>query len=48
LAKGIDRGTALQKAKLDLIEQFGDDSVPFFWAGFTMIGDGSKQIKFSE
>ena len=48
LAKGIDRGTALQKAKLDLIEQFGDDSVPFFWAGFTMVGDGSKQINFSE
>ena len=48
LAKGIDRGAALQQAKLDLIEQFGDDSVPFFWAGFTMIGDGSKQINFSE
>jgi CHAT domain-containing protein len=48
LGKGIDRGTALQKAKLDLIEQFGDDSVPFFWAGFTMIGEGSKQINFSE
>jgi len=48
LAKGIDRGTALQKAKLDLIEQFGDDAVPFFWAGFTMVGDGSKHINFSE
>ena len=48
LAKGRDRGTALQEAKLALIEQFGDDAVPFFWAGFTMVGDGSQQIRFSE
>jgi CHAT domain-containing protein len=48
LAKGMDRGVALQKAKLDLIEQFGDDAVPFYWAGFTLVGDGSRQIKFSE
>ena len=48
LAKGTDRGVALQKAKLGLIEQFGDQAVPFFWAGFTMVGDGSRQIRFSE
>ena len=48
LSKGIDRGAALQKAKLDLIEQFGDDAAPFFWAGFTMVGDGSGHINFSE
>ena len=42
LAKGTDRGTALE-GRLDLIEQFGDDSLPFFWAGFTLVGDGSKQ-----
>jgi CHAT domain-containing protein len=48
LAKGLDRGTALQQAKVELIEQFGDQAVPFFWAGFTMVGDGSKQIRFSK
>ena len=48
LAKGLDRGSALQKAKLELVEQFGDQAVPFFWAGFTMVGDASKPISFSE
>jgi CHAT domain-containing protein len=48
LAKGVDRAVALQKAKLELIEQFGDDAVPYYWAGFTLVGDGSRQIKFSE
>jgi CHAT domain-containing protein len=48
LAKGMDRGAALQQAKVELIEQFSDQAVPFFWAGFTMVGDGSKQIRFSK
>jgi CHAT domain-containing protein len=48
LARGMDRGSALQKAKLGLVGQFGDQAVPFFWAGFTMIGDGSRGISFSE
>jgi CHAT domain-containing protein len=48
LAKGADRGAALQKAKLELIEQFGNQALPFFWAGFTMVGDGSRPIRFSE
>jgi CHAT domain-containing protein len=48
LAKGVDRGVALQKAKLELIEQFGDQALPFFWAGFTMVGEGSKQVRFSD
>jgi CHAT domain-containing protein len=48
LAKGVDRAVALQKAKLELIQQFGDDAVPYYWAGFTLVGDGSRQIKFSE
>ena len=48
LAKGLDNGIALQEAKLKLLEQFGDQAVPFYWAGFTLAGDGSRQIKFSE
>lgn len=48
LAKGLDNGVALQEAKLKLLEQFGDQAVPFYWAGFTLAGDGSRQIKFSE
>ena len=48
LAKGLDRGVALQRAKLEMIEQSGDQAVPFYWAGFTLIGEGSRRIKFSE
>lgn len=48
LAEGVDRGVALQKAKLELIEQFGDQALPFFWAGFTMVGEGSKQVGFGD
>jgi CHAT domain-containing protein len=48
LGKGLDRGTALQRAKLDLIGQYGDDALPFLWAGFTMAGEGSRPIRFSD
>jgi CHAT domain-containing protein len=48
LAKGLDRGVALQRAKLELIEQVGDQAVPFYWAGFTLVGEGARPIKFSE
>lgn len=48
LVSGMDRSAALQRAKLSLIEQFGDDAVPFLWAAFTMSGEGSRPIKFTE
>ncbi len=48
LAKGTDRGLALRRAKLSLVEQFGPDAVPFLWAGFTMTGEGLGAISFSE
>jgi CHAT domain-containing protein len=48
LAKGLDRGSALQRAKLELVEQFGEQAVPFLWAGFTMVGDASRPISLSE
>ena len=47
LADGEDKGTALRHAKLDLIREFGDQAVPFYWAGFVMVGDGSKSIPIS-
>jgi CHAT domain-containing protein len=46
--RGVDRGAALQRAKLEMIEQSGDQAVPFYWAGFTLIGEGSRPIKLSE
>jgi CHAT domain-containing protein len=39
LAKGEDKGNALRLAKLDLIRQYKQDALPYFWAGFTLHGD---------
>ncbi|MHB8656304.1 MAG: CHAT domain-containing protein, partial [Terriglobia bacterium] len=47
LADGEDKGTALRNAKVDLIKEFGDQALPFYWAGFVMVGDGSKSISVS-
>jgi CHAT domain-containing protein len=40
LAEGEDKSTALREAKLDYLKRWGDIS-PSFWAGFTLVGDGS-------
>ena len=44
LAKGEDTGSALRQAKLDLLKQFGKDAAPSYWAGFTLVGDGSRAV----
>jgi CHAT domain-containing protein len=44
LAQGDDPSVALQRAKLDAIEQFGSNAVPFYWAGFQIFGDGSGSV----
>jgi CHAT domain-containing protein len=44
LANGADKGTALRQAKLDLLKEFGDQALPVYWAGFTLVGDGSTPI----
>jgi CHAT domain-containing protein len=47
IAGGEDKGSALRHAELDLIKEFGDQAVPFYWAGFVMVGDGSRSIPIS-
>jgi len=47
LAAGEDRASALRTAKLEMIERFGDQAVPFYWAGFIMVGDGSRPIQWT-
>ena len=47
LAAGSDKGSALRQAKLDLLQQFGDQALPIYWAGFTLVGESSMSI-FSE
>jgi len=44
LVDGVDKGTALRQAKLDLLSQFGSQALPVYWAGFTLVGDGSRAI----
>ena len=44
LAEGSDKGSALRQAKLDLLQQFGDQALPVYWAGFTLVGESSMSI----
>jgi CHAT domain-containing protein len=47
IADGEDKGSALRHAQMDLIREFGDQAMPFYWAGFIMVGDGSRSIRLS-
>jgi len=44
LAAGSDKGSALRQAKLDLLREFGDQALPIYWAGFTLVGESSISI----
>jgi CHAT domain-containing protein len=44
LALGVDKASALHRAKLDLLKQFGEDTPPVFWAGFTLTGAGTSTV----
>jgi CHAT domain-containing protein len=46
LAAGLDVREALRQAQLDFIKQFGDRAQPYYWAGFEVIGDGTRRINF--
>lgn len=46
LAAGMDKGSALRKAKLDLLREFGDHALPFYWAGFVLDGDSTSPLFF--
>ena len=44
IAQGEDKGFALRHAQMDLIAEFGERALPFYWAGFILVGDGSGKI----
>ncbi len=44
LWNGMDKGAALRQAKLDLLDEFADQALPVYWAGFTLAGDGTTAI----
>jgi CHAT domain-containing protein len=47
IAAGEDKGSALRHAQMDLIKEFANEAMPFYWAGFIMVGDGSRSIRIS-
>jgi CHAT domain-containing protein len=47
LAEGLDRASALRMAKLDLIERHGAEITPYYWAAFTLVGEGSMPTEFT-
>ena len=48
LSKGADEGAAFHQAKVDLLKEFGDQAPFIYWAGFTLVGDGSTAVFAAE
>jgi CHAT domain-containing protein len=47
LAAGVSVSEALRQAQLDFIKDFGVKAQPYLWAGFEVIGDGTRRINFA-
>lgn len=48
LAKKQDKGSALRRAKMDLLKKYGDQALPYYWAGFTLQGEGASRARVSQ
>jgi len=44
LVAGEDKAESLRQAKLDMLEKYGIDTPPYYWASFVIAGDGSSAI----
>ena len=44
LVAGEEKAAALRHAKLDMLEKYGKDVPPFYWAAFVLTGDGASSI----
>jgi len=44
LAKGKSIASALRSSQLQFIQTYGDKASPYLWAGFEVIGDGTRTI----
>jgi CHAT domain-containing protein len=44
IAKGETVADSLRAAQLDFLKEFGKDIPAYFWAGWTVIGDGTRRI----
>ncbi len=45
LAAGQDEADALRNAKLSLLAEYRRQATPFYWAGFTLVGDGTGRVE---
>jgi CHAT domain-containing protein len=45
LKQGMDKATALQKAKLDFIKEHPSEAHPFYWAALVSMGDNDPLFK---
>jgi CHAT domain-containing protein len=48
IANGKDITQALRQAQLEMLTEFGADMQPYYWAGFTVIGDGRRKVNFTQ
>jgi len=44
LAAGNDEATVLQQAKTSALRRLGANASPYYWANFTLVGEGSRPI----
>ncbi len=42
IAEGEHKSSAFRHAQMDLLAEFGEQTLPFYWAGFIMVGDGVR------
>lgn len=48
LAQGMDEAAALNRAELDILQQYGHQTAPYYWAAFEIIGEGRGKITFPD
>ncbi|MBV9612885.1 MAG: CHAT domain-containing protein, partial [Acidobacteriaceae bacterium] len=44
IAEGLGIAEALRTAQSEMLFTFGKDAQPYYWAGFTVIGDGTRKV----
>ncbi|MFQ5778285.1 MAG: CHAT domain-containing protein [Terriglobia bacterium] len=48
LEQDQDKASALRQAKIDLLKKYGDEALPYYWAGFTLQGEGASTVTVSQ
>lgn len=46
VGRGKSVAVALSDAQREMIQEFGETFSPYYWAGFLVMGDGTRQISF--